>query len=325
VHIDISERKEFEEAVLVSEERFEELTNHGPLGAFDLNFAAGRYWFSPAWKRLLGYEADDLTDGADTLTQVMHPDDAAGGLTDFFLSRHPGQTAYLDLCRLRHKDGHYLWVLGGVFRQVSRKRELLRVLGFHCALPAELPVAGGPPIPPALLTGALAELQEGLVLVDATGRIMFANDKAARLLGETPEALPGRPLAEVFRLVRRVGGQPADFPVDQLLALGEPVPLTDDCALVRGEGAEPQPLSFSARPVQDSAAKTIGAAIVFRNPQEMTLTPEELVRANRFESLGALAGGIAHDFNNLLTTILGGISLAKDNRDSSGLADSENA
>jgi PAS domain S-box-containing protein len=325
MHIDISERKEFEEAAVESEERFRELTHPGPLGAFDLNFAAGRYWFAPAWKRLLGYGADDLADGADTLAQVLHPDDAAGGLKEFFLARHPGQAAYLDLCRLRHKDGHFLWVLGGVFRQVSRKRELLRVLGFHCALPAELPVAGGPAIPPALLTGAMAELQEGLVLVDAAGRITFANDKAARLLGETVESLPGRPLVEVFRLVRRVGGKPADFPVNRLLELGEPVPFTDDFAFARGEGAEPQPLSFSARPVQDSAAKIVGAAIVFRNPQEMTLTPEELVKANRFESLGVLAGGIAHDFNNLLTTILGGISLAKDNRDSSGLADSENA
>jgi two-component system, cell cycle sensor histidine kinase and response regulator CckA len=65
--------------------------------------------------------------------------------------------------------------------------------------------------------------------------------------------------------------------------------------------------------------------LVFRNPAEMTLTPEELVRSNRFESLGKLAGGIAHDFNNLLTTILGGVSLAKDARDLSGLENSERA
>jgi CheY-like chemotaxis protein len=57
----------------------------------------------------------------------------------------------------------------------------------------------------------------------------------------------------------------------------------------------------------------------------MTLTPEELIRSNRFDSLGQLAGGIAHDFNNLLTTILGGISMAKDARDFSGLENSERA
>ncbi len=38
---------------------------------------------------------------------------------------------------------------------------------------------------------------------------------------------------------------------------------------------------------------------------------EELLKAQKFESLGVLAGGIAHDFNNMLTVMLGNIALAK--------------
>jgi len=325
VHLDITERKEFEEISVQSEERLQELTEHGHLGLFDLDFAGGRHWFSPAWKRLLGYAADDLIDGPEALASVLHPEDAPDGLQEFFLSRHPGESSYLDLCRLRHKDGRYIWAIGGVFRQVSRKRELQRVLGFHCALPAELPVAAGQAIPPALLTGAFAELHEGIVLADAAGRITFASDKAGSILGEAPEALRGRPLLEVFPLVQRTGGQPVEFPVNRLLELGETIALNNDHALARAGNATPRPLAFSARPVADASGRTVGAVIVFRDPEEMPLTPEELVKANRFESLGVLAGGIAHDFNNLLTTILGGISLAKDNRDYSALEDSENA
>ena len=42
---------------------------------------------------------------------------------------------------------------------------------------------------------------------------------------------------------------------------------------------------------------------------------DELLKAQKLDSISLLAGGIAHDFNNILTSILGNISLAKMIRD----------
>ncbi len=48
-----------------------------------------------------------------------------------------------------------------------------------------------------------------------------------------------------------------------------------------------------------------------RNITERKRLENELIKAEKLESLGVMAGGIAHDFNNLMTAIVGNISLGK--------------
>jgi PAS domain S-box-containing protein len=326
-HLDVSDRKEFEEAGLRAEERLQQLGDRGRVGVFDLDFSTGLYWLSPGYKALLGYDDADLSDTLEAFLRTLPLDETAGGLQAYFLAQHPSQIAYFDTLRLTHREGREVLVYACIARQISRRKELQRVLGFAVPLPAGLPADGagetGLGLSTAHLTVLFAEVHEALLLTDAGGLVVFLNPKAERLLGRSSAQCVGQETWEVFRLVHRESGQPGESPVAKALGSGEATSLNTEFALETGAGSVP--IAFSARAVLDSAGKPAGAVLVFRNPAEMTLTPEELVRSNRFESLGRLAGGIAHDFNNLLTTILGGVSMAKDTHDSSGLENSERA
>ncbi|MGO9567220.1 MAG: ATP-binding protein [Desulfomonilaceae bacterium] len=57
----------------------------------------------------------------------------------------------------------------------------------------------------------------------------------------------------------------------------------------------------------------IGLWWLKRDISEKKRMEEEILKAQKLESLGVLAGGIAHDFNNLLTAMLGNIGLGKAN------------
>ncbi|OYU99452.1 MAG: hypothetical protein CFE26_25640, partial [Verrucomicrobiales bacterium VVV1] len=238
-------------------------------------------------------------------------------------ARAPGQSTFVEAVTLRTADGRPVPVLLGAHRVFNRKRDLTRAIGFISALPEDLSsapansTATNVPTPAASLDDALvaeafATLAEAVLITDSRGQILFSNPAAARLLRRPAEQLPGAPLAEIFRLTHRTSGRPGEDPIDRALAAESPLPLDNNHAVTfADESVAPLPIVWTARASYGTDGKPRGVIIVFRDPDEISLTPDELVKANRFESLGLLAGGIAPDFNKLLTTILGGVSLAK--------------
>jgi two-component system, cell cycle sensor histidine kinase and response regulator CckA len=325
LQIDISERKEQEDQTYANEDRFHRLTDSGAMAAFDLDFSTNTHWFSPAWRRLAGGFAADASDGLTSFLAALPPAEAAHGARAFFLTPAPGSEAYSDVIRLRGPNGRPVPALISAHRQLSRTGELIRVVGFCCPLPGCLDAVTDNPIPPALIGDALDALSEGLIIADQRGRVVYLNANAQRLTGQSLETARAKHVSEAFMLVHRKSGLPASDALDEALMGGVHPPLCNDHSIFSGTAEAARPIVWSIRQVWTPEGGVAGLVLVFRDPEEMTLTPEELLKTNRLETLGVVAGGLAHDFNNLLTTILGGISHAKDNHDITFLPDSERA
>ncbi len=324
LHLDISERKEIEELGLENEDRLRMLSDNANLAAFDLDFVNHRHWFSPAWQRRFGTGTDEVYKTPDPLNQLLTPEDLNAGLGQLFPPTAPGSSSSGDAkIALLTDDGSHQPVLIAYGRQDSRRQEMQRLTGL--VLPASIAEAVGrtEATPGTYIDEILATLAEGVIITDGHGLVQTLSDKAAKLLNTTPEKARNQPLAETFPLIHIVNCQPATDAVDLALVTGTPV-LCSEHGL-RSPDGELHPIVWTSRQIWDAEGHIAGIIVVFRDPQEMSLTPEELIRANRFESLGLLAGGISHDFNNLLTTILGGISTAKENREFNQLEDSEAA
>ncbi|MFZ9682907.1 MAG: PAS domain-containing protein, partial [Cephaloticoccus sp.] len=289
--IDISERKELEDASLANDDRMHELADTGPLGAFELDFANQRFWYSSAWAEMLGLA--DPAPTAEAFRGVIPSEEAGAGLEGWWLARQPGRGSWVEVARLQKADGTAETFLLGAQRHLNRRHDLARVTGFICRLPADVATAAsGGSLAPQVADDALAALAEAVLIADVHGKVTHLNLAAARILRMAPEQAAGRPANEVMRLVDRVSGLPGDDVCERALAAEGSLPLCAEHALDRGDGSPPVPIAWTARVSFSAKGPAQAVVVVFRDPEEMNLTPEELLKANRFEALGLLAGGL---------------------------------
>jgi PAS domain S-box-containing protein len=145
---------------------------------------------------------------------------------------------------------------------------------------------------------ALLDLAQDAILVrDLDDRVLYWNKGAERLYGWTAAEALGRDAAE-------------------LLYEGESIALkrARERVLERGHWAgELEQVTRDGRPitvqsrwtlVRDQSGRPKSKLILNTDVTERKKLEAQFLRAQRFETIGALAGGIAHDLGNMLTPIL---------------------
>jgi len=156
----------------------------------------------------------------------------------------------------------------------------------------------------------LRSIGDAVITTDIMGKIVLMNPVAENLTGWTQQEASGKPLNRVFHIINEKTRQVCENPVEKILEKGGIVGLANHTALISKDGTE-RIIADSGAPIFDYKGKTIGVVMVFRDITDKVRMEAAFLVSQKIESIGILAGGIAHDFNNILTTILGNVSLAK--------------
>jgi PAS domain S-box-containing protein len=126
------ERKQASVALSVSEERLQLALEASGLGLWDMDVITQECYFDAQWKRMLGYEIDEIENNYQAFEQLIYPADR--GLVQAAYADHfQGITPIFEAeFRMQAKSGDWKWILSrGKITQYSEAGTPRRMTGTH--------------------------------------------------------------------------------------------------------------------------------------------------------------------------------------------------
>ena len=120
-----------ESALRMSEARLRLATEAANIGLWDWDLEASTVYYSPEWKRQIGYRDEEITNSFDEWQNRVHPEDLGPVMRKIAAYLENPQNRHVVEFRFRHRDGSYRWIYaqGNLLRDAAGKS--VRMLGCH--------------------------------------------------------------------------------------------------------------------------------------------------------------------------------------------------
>ncbi|MGE4262972.1 MAG: PAS domain S-box protein [Desulfovibrio sp.] len=200
---DITERKRSAELLATQRQRLANIIEGTNVGTWEWNVQTGELEINERWAAIVGYSCEELAPvGIETWARLAHPEDLKRSME--LLGRHfAGALDYYEFeCRMRHKDGGWVWVLdrGKVATRTEDGKPLLMSGTHQDITKRKLAEADS-----AQLVGLInAASQAAIIATDTDGLITVFNRGAENMLGYTAEELVGLRTPELLHPTREL-------------------------------------------------------------------------------------------------------------------------
>ncbi len=131
VYDDVTEKENAFLELQKSKDRFDLAMNASQDGLYDWNLLTNGIYFSPGWKKMLGYNDDELPNDFSIWEKLTDPIDAKKSwamlqeLTEKKIDRFEIEF------KMQHKDGHWVDILSRAEAVFDENNKAIRVLGTH--------------------------------------------------------------------------------------------------------------------------------------------------------------------------------------------------
>lgn len=189
---DVTERKKAEDHLRKSTEQLSLALESSNTGLWDWDLQRDDVYYSPEWKRQLGYEDTELFGKFRTWEDLLHPEDreqVLGRLQSHLKDPHG---SFESEFRLRHRDGSYRWIYSRakVFRDNAGMP--VRMLGSHVDVTDRRKVLDEVEEARRRVVNILESVSDAFVSLDVNWRYTYVNRRAGEILNRRPAELIGK-------------------------------------------------------------------------------------------------------------------------------------
>jgi diguanylate cyclase (GGDEF)-like protein/PAS domain S-box-containing protein len=133
----LTELTKIQQANTVLKERTELALQGSGTAILDWNYIHKTSYISPNWKDMLGFKDNELDNTYATWRLRVHPADLRSALKELKHTKDNKEPFFNNTHRLRHRDGHYLWILGKAHLTYTSDGILSRIIGTHVDITQE--------------------------------------------------------------------------------------------------------------------------------------------------------------------------------------------
>lgn len=251
---------------LQEREELEALTAND--GVWDFDERHKQTHFSPRWKKMLGYAEHELNDNVPDWRTLVHPEDYAhvqaklkdhlDGRSEIFESVH----------RLRHRDGHWIWVLSRAKARGTGPHRHKRLVG------VELDITERKHYEEALrrekesVLITLQSIGDGVIRTDSHCCVEYLNPVAEELTGWTLQDALGRPIDQLFRTYHEETCEPLENPLSVAIRQRRSIKSIRPTLLIRTSDYRELFIESTASPIRDPGGDMSGGVLVFHDVSE---------------------------------------------------------
>ncbi|MTH98946.1 ATP-binding protein [Roseibium sp. RKSG952] len=261
-----------DEMYVATRARIDTALNHGRCGLFDWDLSRGRIFWSSSLYEMLGHTPQDDILSFSEVSGMTHPEDVdLFGLAEDLLDSGKGTVD--KMFRMRHADGHWVWLRARGELQSEPGRSEPHLIGICIDITEQHELAEQSRTADLRLRDAIETISEAFVLWNVRNELVICNSNYQALHNLPPHAVkPGTPYKEVMAAATNTELAPNPIKISQR---GEHPDGSYEAQLEDGRW-----LQISERRTKDGGFVSVGTDITaLKQHEERLMDSEQRLKA----------------------------------------------